>query len=91
MQVKDLKKLLEEAEDNAIVIIPLNPSEGFDGAFFSPCVEESGYAEFGEEYIDEEDLAEMKLLDKEEKKEKSFVLVPCGFFDNEAHEKKALN
>jgi hypothetical protein len=68
MKVKDLKKLLKGVDDEMDVLIPLNGE--FDGFFKSPCIEESGVNELG--IGDEED----------NETEKSFILVPCGFFDH---------
>jgi hypothetical protein len=85
MTVKELKQKLESVDDSVRVIVPLNAGEGFDGMFFSPCIEESGEAELGLEDLDEEEIAERKLLNKPIHKEKSFALVPCGFFQ-ESHD-----
>ena len=76
MTVKDLKKLLAEADDDMQVLIPM--SEPFDGVFLSPCMEESGVADLGI-HEDEEDEKEAVLLGKPVT-EKSFVIVRCGFF-----------
>lgn len=81
MTVRDLKQLLEGCDDDMKVLIPLNPADGFDGMFFSPCIEESGVGEMGTEDLEEDDLKEMELLDKEIPQEPTFVLVPCGFFE----------
>jgi hypothetical protein len=43
MKVKDLKKLLENVPDEMKVLIPV--TQEFDGAFYSPCIEESGEAD----------------------------------------------
>lgn len=84
MTIKDLKEKLSGLPDEMEVMIPLNAGSGFDGMFFSPCMEESGEAGFGTEDLSEEEIEEYKLLNKPLPEEKSFVLVPCGFF--EAHE-----
>ena len=84
MKVKDLKELLKEADDEMDVLIPHDMSE-FTGAFLHPCVEESGVAELGIEDLDEEDIKEHKLLNKKLPSEKSFILVPCGFFSEKDH------
>lgn len=76
MTVKDLKELLAEADDDMQVLIPLG--ESFDGAFLSPCMEESGIADLGI-YESEDDEKEAALLNKPIT-EKSFVIVRCGFF-----------
>ncbi|WP_407522722.1 hypothetical protein PDL71_15585 [Lacibacter sp. MH-610] len=81
MKVKDLKKMLEDADDEALVLIP--SKNEFDGVFYSPCTEDSGIAEMGL-YPDQEDEAEANLLDKKTT-EVSFVLVPCGFFEEKDH------
>lgn len=74
MKVKDLKKILSEipkgmtfTEWNEMdVLIPMNGE--FDGMFVSPCVEETGLGELGIEEDSDETM-------------KSFVIVPCGFFE----------
>lgn len=94
MTVKELKQLLEGLDENMDVVIPLQPMEGFTGAFFSPCMQESGQIEMGIEDLSEEDLAEYQLLNKEIPHEPSFALVPCGFFSpciEERHIDPALN
>lgn len=76
MKVKDLKKILSEIPEGMLfsewnemdVLIPT--SMEFDGMFVSPCMEETGLGELG---INEEgDIPETR---------KSFVIVPCGFFE----------
>lgn len=91
MTVKELKSLLEKAPDDMQVLIPMNAGEGFDGYFFSPCVEESGEAGLGTEDIDEEEIKEMELLNKPLPQEKSFVLVPCGFYEEKHGVEPELN
>lgn len=91
MQVKDLKQLLENIPDDMQVLIPMNAGEGFDGFFLSPCIEESGEAGLGTEDIDEDELKEMELLNKPIPEEKSFVLVPCGFFQEKHGVEPELN
>lgn len=80
MNVRDLKEMLASLPDEMTVLVPLNAGDGFDGNFFSPCLEESGDAELGLEDLDEEEIAERKLLNKPPDTERSFMLVPCGFF-----------
>jgi len=82
MTVKDLKELLNGVDENMDVIVPLNAGDGFDGVFFSPCTEESGEGEMGLEDLDEEEIAERKLLNRPPETAKSFILVPCGFFEH---------
>lgn len=67
MKVSDLRKLLEGAEDDMLVLIPVD-NEYFDGCFQSPCMESSGVAELG---IDEDS----------DETEKAFIFVPHGFFE----------
>lgn len=67
--------------DEMLVVVPVEPMEGFTGAFFSPCIEESGKIEMGAEYLSEEDIAEHELLNKPVSTEPSFALVPCGFYE----------
>ena len=66
MTVKDLKQMLNEVNENMQVLIPV--SGEFDGFFVSPCESESGAVDMS---LDENLLV----------KETSFVLVPCGFFE----------
>lgn len=80
MTVLELKEMLADLPDEMQVLVPLNAGDGFDGAFFSPCLEESGEGEMGLEDLDEEEIAERKLLNEPPETEKSFLLVPCGFF-----------
>jgi hypothetical protein len=85
MNVGELKLLLEGIDDSVLVIVPLNAGEGFDGMFFSPCIEDSGLGKMGAEDLDEEDIEEMKLLNKEIPEVDEFLLVPCGFFEPKEH------
>ena len=66
MTVKDLKQMLNDVNENMQVLIPV--SGEFDGFFVSPCESESGAVDMS---LDENLLV----------KETSFVLVPCGFFE----------
>lgn len=91
MTVKELKQMLEGLDENLEVVIPLEPMEGFTGAFFSPCNAESGMIELGTEDLSEEDLAEYELLNKPIPQEPSFVLVPCGFFEEKHGVSPELN
>jgi len=87
MKVKDLRELLEGVDDEVDVLMPYDMSE-FTGMFLHPCVEDSGISELGTEDLDDEDFAELELLNKKPPSEKSFILVPCGFFEehDNAHE-----
>lgn len=85
MTVKQLKEKLASLSDDMQVIIPVEPSEGFTGIFFSPCVKESDVIIIPLEDLDEDDLEQYTLLNKEIEQEESFCLVPCGFFDKEPH------
>lgn len=91
MTVKDLKDKLSGMPDNMQILVPVNPMDGFDGQFFSPCVEETGEISMGMEDIDEDEMKERQLLNKPVSEEKSFVLVPCGFYDKEHDQKVELN
>jgi len=75
MKVKDLKRLLNAVPptgmtyqewDDMDVLMPV--SGEFDGFFHSPCIEESGLGEMG---IDEDS----------DETAPSFMIVPCGFFE----------
>lgn len=86
MTVKQLRELLEGHPDEMQVLIPGNAIEGFTGEFFSPCTEDSGEIEMGLEDLTDEEIEERKLLNQEIKTDKSFVLVPCGFYtEHEVH------
>lgn len=87
MTVKKLKELLAEVPEQMKVLIPGEPKEGFTGLFYSPCEIDSGVLEMGgDEHTTHEELdaLENKALDLPS--EKSFVLVPCGYF--EEHDNK---
>lgn len=77
MNVGQLKKMLKDVDDNMDVLISLTGE--FDGAFLSPCLQESGVSGLAI-YEDEEEENEAKLLNKPTEKD-SFILVRCGFFD----------
>lgn len=81
MTVGELKILLEGVDDNTEILIPLNAGDGFDGMFFSPCIEDSGASDVGIDDLDEEDEAEMKLLGIVDTSQPTFLLVPRGFFE----------
>lgn len=76
MKVRDLKEILKdippdmttEEFDELNVLIP--SSMEFDGLFLSPCLKETGIGELG--LNEEGDIPETM---------KSFVIVPCGFFE----------
>jgi len=69
MTVGELKELLEGLDDEMEVLIPLD-SFVYDGKFMSPCIEESGVVQ-----LDNPD----NILSPSET---TFLLVPCGFFDD---------
>jgi hypothetical protein len=77
MKVKDLKNLLMQVPKGMTIkewneLDVLMPVSGeFDGFFHSPCMEESGIGELG---IDEDS----------DETQPSFMIVPCGFFQ-ESH------
>jgi hypothetical protein len=84
MTVKQLRKKLEGIDDNMKVLIPL--TQEFDGAFYSPCSVDSGVSAMGTgEYLSEEEAKEMELLNKPIPEEDSFLLIPCGFFEEKDH------
>jgi hypothetical protein len=85
MTVGKLKQILAGISDDTKVLIPSNPMEGFDGLFLSPCEEDSDLIELGLEDLDGEEIAERELLNNSAPTEKSFVLVPCGFFGERDH------
>ena len=68
MTVKELKGILKDAPDEMQVLIPV--SGEFDGFFKSPCNEETGISELG---IDEDS----------DETAPAFVIVPCGFFEEQ--------
>jgi hypothetical protein len=89
MTVKRLRELLEGVNDNVQVLIPM--TQEFDGAFYSPCSEDSGLTQVGTATdLTEEDIKEMELLNKPIPEEDAFLLIPCGF-DEEKEHKHELN
>lgn len=70
MTVKELKHLLEGVDENVTVLIP--ETNHFNGAFYQPCLYDSGIIEMGE--------------DEHSIEEPAFVLCPCGFYDQEQHD-----
>jgi hypothetical protein len=91
MTAKDLKTLLADVPDDMQVLIPLNAGEGFTGEFFSPCNEDSGIGGLGTEDLSEEEIKEYQLLNKPIPQKDSFVLVPCGFFQEHEGPHPAMN
>ncbi len=81
MTVADLKEMLNELPDDMDVLIPMNAGEGFTGAWFTPCIEESGGVELGIEDLTDEEIKERKLLNKPIEVDNALCLVPCGFFE----------
>ncbi len=80
MNIKQLKQLLEGLDDDMVVLIPT--SHEFDGIFYTPCSQDSGVSQMGTAInLEEEDIKEMELLNKEIPSEDTFLLIPCGFFD----------
>lgn len=77
MKVKDLRQLLEGLDEDMDVLIPM--TDTFDGYWKHPCLEESGPAELG---MTEEEYGPT---------ETSFVLVPCGFFEEHEGPEPELN
>jgi len=76
MTVKDLRNMLEGVSDDMDVLIPMTGE--FDGYFKHPCIEESGVSELGVN----ENLGTTA---------ESFILVPCGFFDENHDVSPELN
>lgn len=76
MTVKDLKQLLSKAPDEMQVLMPM--TDIFDGYFKSPCVKESGVATLG-------------VNENLKTEEDSFVIVPCGFFEEHEGPSTELN
>ena len=71
MNVGQLKILLDGVADDVQVLIPLD-TNCFDGFFYKPCIEESGEADTPIDGFEDYDFMS----------EKSFLLVPRGFFDD---------
>ena len=69
MTVGELKILLEGIDDHVEGLIPVNMDEA-DGFFYSPCFEMSGEIE-----SNVDGLEDLEFIT-----ERSFLLVPCGFF-----------
>ena len=86
MTIKHLREMISDLPEDMEVLVPLNAGDGFDGMFFTPCLEESGDAELGLENLDEEEIKERELLNRPPETEKSFMLVPCGFFHEHEEE-----
>lgn len=84
MTVKKLKEKLEGIDENMKVLIPFSPE--FDGAFYTPCSVDSGISAMGTDpHVEEEDIDEMKILNKPIPEEEIFLLVPCGFYEEKSH------
>lgn len=81
MTVKKLKEILENLPDDMKVLVPAQPTEGFTGHFFSPCEKDSEVIEMGgDETMTEEQFETADNLGTLVS-DKSFVLVPCGFYE----------
>lgn len=92
MTVEDLRFILEGLPGDMPVVCPLNAGQGFDGIFFSPCLMESGEADLG--LIDaEDDIEEFDEIEAilDPPSEKSFILVPCGFFEIHEEQERIQN
>lgn len=84
MTAGELKKKLENVDDTVEVLIPL--SQEFDGAFYSPCSQDSGLSIMGTDPdLTEDDIKEMKMLNKPLPEAPAFLLIPCGFGDQKDH------
>lgn len=80
MTVKKLKEIIQDLPDEMLVVIPANPTTGFDGCFLSPCEKDSEALEMGgDENMSDEDFETAQNLGTL-KMDKYFVLVPCGYF-----------
>lgn len=77
MTVKNLKEMLADVPDDAIVLIPM--SGEFDGFWNQPCTKSSGISQ-----LTEDENGEESPLD-------AFILVPCGFFDEPTEPDPELN
>lgn len=91
MIIADLKELIAGLPDDMEVFCPMNPMEGFTGAFYSPCLVESGKIVMGTEELSDEEIAEYELLERPLPGEDTFVLVPCGFYEEHEGVDPALN
>jgi hypothetical protein len=84
MTVGELRKLIEGADDDMQVLIPL--TQEFDGAFYSPCSHDSGVSQMGTDNdLTEEDIKEMELLNKPIPEVPALLLIPCGFGEEKDH------
>jgi hypothetical protein len=83
VNVGKLKQLLEGLDDSVPVYIPF--SHEFDGRFYSPCDEDSGENEIGGDGNMSAEDAERELNLGILKTEKVFLLLPCGFGDEETY------
>ena len=77
MTVGELKLLLELVDDDLLVLMPANGE--YDGHFISPCMNESGIVELGDDEDNEDDF------------EPSFLLVPHEFFEEKVGVPPELN
>ena len=92
MTVEDLRLMLDGLPGDMPVVCPLNAGQGFDCIFFSPCLMESGEADLG--LIDaEDDIEEFDEIEAilDPPSEKSFILVPCGFFEIHEEQERIQN
>ncbi len=71
MNVGQLKILLEDVDDDVEILIPFDASM-FNGLFYSPCIDESGEGDSVTSDFNETFMAS----------ERSFLLLPHGFFDD---------
>jgi hypothetical protein len=84
MTVGRLKELLKDVKDDVQVLIPM--TQEFDGAFYSPCSQDSGVSQICTAMdLTQEDIEEMELLNKPIPEEDAFLLIPCGFDEAKDH------
>lgn len=89
MLVGEMRKLIDGADDNMKILIPI--SNKFDGCFYSPCNVDSGISQIGTDpEMGKEEIEEAVLLNKPIPEEDVLLLLPCGF-DEESNHKHELN
>ena len=87
MNVGQLKKMLDGVPDDMMVCIPF--SHEFDGAFYSPCINDSGVSQMGTDLeMTEEEYEEKLLLNQPIPEVDVFLLVPCGFTEPDENGEK---
>lgn len=88
MTIADLKEKIKDLPDDMNVLVPMNPSEKFDGMFFSPCVGASGVIDMAPPGMTMEEAERLENLKQPLPTVPEFMLVPCGYMDRACEEEK---